>query len=104
VSLTVSRCLDKNYVRGAYFLYGMSYYTRSRALLERKEQTMADSRANIPVNALSLEDRVAFEMNQERAEWEEAQVYARRCRRIGWNLTPLLLFAGTAVVGGCLRG
>ena len=82
----------------------MSYYTRSRALLERKEQTMVDSRANIPVNALRLEDRVAFEMNQERAEWDDAQVYASRCRQIVWNLAPLLLFAGATVVGGCLRG
>jgi len=80
----------------------MSYYTRSRALQERKEQTMADSRSNTPVNALPLEHRVAFEMNQERAEWEEAQVYASRCRRFGCSLVPLLVFTGATLARTCL--
>ena len=78
----------------------MPYYTRSRALQERKEAT--DSRTNIPVNALRLEDRVAFEMNQERVEWEEAQVYAARCRRFGCSLVPLLVFTGATLARTCL--
>ena len=82
----------------------MPYYTRSRALQERTEQEVADSRANIPVNALRLEDRVAFEMNQERAEWEDAQVYASRCRRFGWSLAPLILFVGATVTRICIGG
>ena len=80
-------------------LASMSYYTRSRALLER---TVADSSSNIPVNALPLEHRVAFEMNRERAEWDDAQVYAACCRRFGCSLVPLLVVTGATLARTCL--